>query len=163
MLWQIFSLVNVIDPQSNVDTPVLSIFHQLIALLIFLQLNVHHWILRGLVKSFSYQPIGLISIGMPAVKELFRAAGGMWLVGVQMATPILLATVALDVAVGFLSKASPQMPATLFSIPLKSLLGYGVLAIAVGLWPAFLERIGDFACCSQRSPSTAFRMSCTAA
>ena len=42
-----FSLVNVIDPQSNVDTTVLSIFHQLIALLLFLQFDVHHWVLRG--------------------------------------------------------------------------------------------------------------------
>src|SRR5215813_4531818 len=37
-----FSLVNVIDPQTNVDTPVLAIFHQLIALLFLMQMNVHH-------------------------------------------------------------------------------------------------------------------------
>jgi flagellar biosynthesis protein FliR len=135
-----FSLVNIIDPQSNVDTPVLSVFHQMVALLIFLQLNVHHWLLRGIVHSFEYVPVGSAVLGLPSVKELLHDAGGLWLAGVQIATPILLSTVVLDVAVGFLSKASPQMPAILFSIPLKSLVGYLILAVAVGLWPVFFER-----------------------
>jgi len=135
-----FSLVNIIDPTTNVDTPVLSTFHQLIALLLFLHLNVHHWLLRGLVKSFDYVPVGSIVISADAMKELFRAAGGMWLLGVQIATPLLLATVLLDVGIGFLSKASPQMPAMLFSIPLKSLIGYAVLGISIGFWPGIFER-----------------------
>lgn len=135
-----FSLVNIIDPQTDVDTPVLSIFHQLFALMLFLQLNVHHWLLRGLVKSFVYVPVGSIVISSTAMRELFRAAEVMWLIGLQIATPILLATLLLDVTVGFLSKASPQMPAIFLSIPLKSLIGYAVLAIAIGVWPGIFER-----------------------
>jgi flagellar biosynthetic protein FliR len=135
-----FSLVNIIDPQSNVDTPVLSIFHQLFALLFFLQFNIHHWLLRGLVKSFVYVPVGSIVISAATMKELFRAAGSMWLIGLQVATPILLATMLLDVTVGFLSKASPQMPAIFLSIPLKSMIGYAVLAIAVSIWPGIFEK-----------------------
>jgi flagellar biosynthesis protein FliR len=135
-----FSLVNIIDPQTEVETPVLSIFHQLFALLIFLNLNVHHWLLRGLVESFDYIPIGSVVISIAAMKELLRYGEGMWLIGLQIATPILLATMLLDVTVGFLSKASPQMPALFLSIPMKSMVGYVVLAIAIGLWPGILER-----------------------
>ena len=135
-----FSLVNIIDPNTNVDTPVLSVFHQFFAVLFFLQLNVHHWILRGLARSFDYVPVGSVTISTAFMRELFHAAGAMWLVGVQMAAPVLLATLVLDVTVGFLTKASPQLPAMLFSIPLKSLVGYGVLAIGIGLWPAIFEK-----------------------
>lgn len=135
-----FSLVNIIDPQSNVDTPVFSIFHQLFALLFFLQLNVHHWILRGLLKSFEVVPIGSVSFSLAAAKELFHAAGLLWVVGLQIATPLLLATLLIDVTVGFLSKAAPQMPAIVLSIPLKSLIGYAVLSIAVTLWPGLFEK-----------------------
>lgn len=135
-----FSLVNVIDPQTNVDTQVLSVFHQLVALLIFLQLDVHHWILRGIVKSFDYVPVGSVIISPGVVHQLLRAAGAMWLVGVQIATPLLFATVLIDVTVGFLSKASPQLPAILLSIPMKSLLGYVVLGVAAGLWPGIFEK-----------------------
>jgi flagellar biosynthesis protein FliR len=135
-----FSLVNVIDPQSNVDTTVLSIFHQLITMMFFLHFDVHHWVLRGVVKSFSYVPVGTVVISGTLTTQLFHTAGAIFLVGVQIATPLLLATFLVDLAVGFLSKASPQMPAIFFSIPLKSLTGYVVLAVAVGLWPAFFEK-----------------------
>jgi flagellar biosynthesis protein FliR len=135
-----FSLVNVIDPQSNVDTTVLSIFHQLVTLLFFLQFDVHHWVLRGVAKSFLYVPVGKAVISAALLTELFGIAGAIFLVGVQIATPLLLATFLVDLTVGFLSKASPQMPAIFLSIPLKSLVGYAVLAISVGLWPAFFER-----------------------
>ena len=135
-----FSLVNVIDPQTNVETPVLSTFHQLFALLLFLQMNVHHWILRGIVKSFDYVPVGSAVVSAGMMKELFHDAAAMFLVGIQIAAPLLFATVVIDITVGFLSKASPQLPAILLSIPMKSLAGYSVLAIAIGLWPTLFER-----------------------
>jgi flagellar biosynthetic protein FliR len=135
-----FSLVNVIDPQTNVDTPVLSTFHQLGAVLLFLQMDVHHWILRGLVKSFEYVPVGSVTISAAAARDLFRDVRGVWLSGLQMALPILLATMFLDVVIGFLSKASPQMPALFLSVPLKSLVGYAVLAMTIVMWPGFFEK-----------------------
>ena len=58
-------LATVFDPQTNADTPVLSEFLQMAALLIFLQLDVHHWLLRALVRSFAYLPPG----GHPAGQQ----------------------------------------------------------------------------------------------
>src|SRR5271156_2837349 len=69
-----FSLAAIIDPQTNIETPVLTIFHQMFALLIFLELNVHHWMLRAVVKSFDYLPVGTALVKIAAVGELFRAA-----------------------------------------------------------------------------------------
>jgi flagellar biosynthetic protein FliR len=135
-----FSLVNVIDPQTNVDTPVLSIFHQLMALLFLLVFNVHHWILRGLAKSFAYVPVGSVSITPDAVHALFRAASGIWLAGVQIALPLLLVTLLIDLTVGFLTKASPQLPVLVLSVPLKSAAGYLVLGIAAAAWPGIFEK-----------------------
>ncbi|HVO57209.1 MAG TPA: flagellar biosynthetic protein FliR [Dongiaceae bacterium] len=135
-----FSLVNVIDPQTNVDTPVLSIFHQLMALLFLLLFNVHHWILRGLARSFDYVPVGSVVITPASARALFHAASGMWLAGVQMAVPLLLVTLLIDLTVGFLSKASPQMPALILSVPLKSAAGYLALALVVAAWPGIFEK-----------------------
>jgi flagellar biosynthesis protein FliR len=135
-----FSLVNVIDPQSNVDTPVLANLQQLAAICLFLQMNVHHWILRGIQKSFERVPPGSICFSAEHVRAMFHAAAGMWVAGLQLAAPLLLATVVLDITVGFISKAAPQTPVLFLSIPLKSLLGYAVLAMMLGLWPAFFER-----------------------
>ena len=110
------------------------------ALLLFLQLNVHHWILRGVVKSFAYVPVGSVHLSAAFLTEVFHAAGAMWFVGVQIATPVLFATLLIDLTVAFLTKAAPQLPALLFSIPLKSVVGYSVLAIGISLWPGIFEK-----------------------
>ena len=135
-----FSLASLIDPVTNIDTPVVSMLYHMFALLIFLQLNVHHWLLRMLVRSFVYVPVGTGVATLLATRELFRFAGAMWLIGVQIAAPIVLATILVDVTVGFVSKASPQLPAMVIGISLKNLMGYGIMAGAAILWPSLLER-----------------------
>ena len=135
-----FSLVNIIDPFTAVDTPVLAILHRWIALLIFLELNVHHWLLRAVVRSFSYLPPEARLLPLSSVSELLHAAGGVWLAGVQIAAPLLAATFLLDIALGFLSKASPQMPVLFFGLSLKLLLGLSVLMVALKTWPMMFEK-----------------------
>lgn len=135
-----FSLASVIDPVTNIDTPVISIFYQMFALLIFLQLNVHHWLLRMLVRSFTYVPVGSGVATLLVTRELLRFMGAMWLIGVQIAAPVVLATILVDVTVGFVSKASPQLPAMVIGISIKNLMGYGLMAGAAILWPSLLER-----------------------
>jgi flagellar biosynthetic protein FliR len=135
-----FSLASLIDPLTNIETPVIATFYQMFALLIFLQLNVHHWLLRMLVRSFTYLPVGSGLATLPVTRELLRFAGAMWLLGVQIAAPVILATILVDVTVGFLNKASPQLPAMLIGISIKNLLGYGIMAGAAILWPSLLEK-----------------------
>lgn len=135
-----FSLVNVLDPQTNVDTPVLANFQQIVTLLFFLQMNVHHWILRAIQRSFENVPPGSMSVSLRQTHQLFHAAAGMWVAGLQLAAPLMLATIVIDVTVGFVSKAAPQIPVLFLSIPLKTLLGFAVLALSLGLWPSFFEK-----------------------
>ena len=134
-----FSMANLIDPQSEVDTTVMSIFHQAITLLIFLQLNVHHWILRGLAKSFEYLPAGAARATPAATLGLLQGAGSMLLVAVQIAGPVLVATVLADIALGYIGKAAPALPVLFVGFSVKSVLGLAVLGVAVAFWPTVLE------------------------
>jgi flagellar biosynthetic protein FliR len=75
-----------------------------------------------------------------APSTLLRAAGGIWLAGVQMAAPVVVATLLVDVTLGFLAKASPQMPVLFLGLPIKTLLALTVLAGTLWLWPGTLEQ-----------------------
>ncbi|HZQ23465.1 MAG TPA: flagellar biosynthetic protein FliR [Terriglobales bacterium] len=134
-----FSLVNVLDPQTQVDTPVLAIFNQLVALLIFLQLDVHHWIVRAIVRSFAYLPPPVTDISFALSESLLRAAAGIWITGLQIAAPALLATMMTDIVLGFVGKASPQLPVLFVGLSLKTLLGLVVVIAGLALWPQKLE------------------------
>jgi flagellar biosynthetic protein FliR len=130
-----YSLATVFDPQTNADAPVLSEFHRMAALLIFLQMDVHHWLLRSLVRSFAYLPPGGAAITPAAVSGLLHAAGGIFLAGVQIAAPSLAATLVVDMALGFLGKASPQLPVMFIGLAVKNLVGLGVMLAAIAFWP----------------------------
>jgi flagellar biosynthesis protein FliR len=130
-----YSLANVFDPQTQADTPVLSEFHQMAALLIFLNLDVHHWLLRSLVRSFVYLPPGGVLPTLAVASGLAHAAGGIFLAGVQIAAPSLVATLVADMALGFLGKASPQLPVLFIGIAVKNLVGLTVLLAAMAYWP----------------------------
>jgi flagellar biosynthetic protein FliR len=134
-----YSLASLIDPQTDIETPVLSNFYQAVALLIFLDLDVHHWVLRGLAMSFRYCPPGTIVATPAATAELWHAAGGMLVVAVQIAVPALLATMLIDLALGLLGKASPQLPVLFVGLSVKSVVAFLVLVGALRFWPGLLE------------------------
>jgi flagellar biosynthetic protein FliR len=135
-----FGLVNIIDPNTQVDTPVLAVFAQTITMLIFLQLGVHRWLLRGLANSFGYLPAGTAIAGGAVARQLLHAAGGILLAGVQLAAPALIATLLADMVLGFLGKASPQLPVLFLGLSVKSMVGLSVLALSLKYWPAIFER-----------------------
>jgi flagellar biosynthetic protein FliR len=135
-----YSLANVFDPQTQADTPVLSAFHQMAALLIFLELDVHHWLLRSMAHSFSYLPPGAAMATLAAASGLLHAAGGIFLAGVQIAAPSLVATLVADMALGFLGKASPQLPVLFIGLAVKNLVGLTVLIAAMAYWPRMFNQ-----------------------
>jgi flagellar biosynthesis protein FliR len=135
-----FSLVNIIDPNSQVEITVLSTLHELATLLIFMQLGVHRWLLRAVAMSFQMVPLGSFGGGPIPAAEVLHMAGAMWLIGAEIAFPLILATMLVDLTIGFLSKASPQFPALFFGISMKVMVGLGVLYGAVEFWPSILER-----------------------
>ena len=53
----------------------------------------------------------------------------------QIAAPVLSATLVTDVVLGLLGKASPQLPLIVLGPAIKSLLGLGILFVSLKYWP----------------------------
>ncbi len=134
-----YSLVTLLDPQTQADTPVLATMSQLITLLIFLQANVHHWLLRGIAASFSYLPPGTVGWHSQIGKALLQISGGIWLSSLQIAAPAVVVTMLVDLTMGFVAKAAPQLPVLFIGLPVKTVLSLVSLCGALSLWPNFFE------------------------
>jgi flagellar biosynthesis protein FliR len=61
-------------------------------------------------------------------------------VGVQIAAPSLVATLVTDMALGFLGKASPQLPVLFIGLAVKNLVGLTVLMAAIAYWPRMFSQ-----------------------
>jgi flagellar biosynthetic protein FliR len=136
-----YSLVNIMDPQTKVESTVMATFHQTIAMLIFLRLNVHFWILRALARSFEYLPPSSGHFGAGFTAAVLHAGSGVFAIGIQIAAPVLSATILADLALGLMGKASPQLPLMLLGPAVKSVLGILILISALKYWPGIFEHL----------------------
>lgn len=136
-----YSLVSILDPQTLVESTVVATFHQTIAMLIFLRLNVQFWILRALARSFDYLPPASGHFGASFTTAALQAGASVFSIGVQIAAPVLSATLFADVALGLLGKASAQLPLMLLGPAVKSILGLLILISALKYWPNIFETL----------------------
>jgi flagellar biosynthetic protein FliR len=119
-----FSLVNLLDPASAIQTPLLGDLFSLMGTLVI--------ITAGLDRiSFALAPASAL--------EIVRAAGGIFLAAVELAAPVLAATLLVEVSVALLGKLSPSLPVMMLTVPMKTLTGFAILTGSLALWPRFIE------------------------
>jgi flagellar biosynthesis protein FliR len=134
-----FSMVNLLDPTSSIQTPLMSDLFQLIGTLVLLAAGLDRILLASVVRSFRVVPMGSYSMAPVTALAIVRAAGGVFLAAVELAAPVLAATMLIEVAIALLGKISPQLPVMSLTVPMKTLVGFAVLASSFALWPRFIE------------------------
>ncbi|MGC9291461.1 MAG: flagellar biosynthetic protein FliR [Acidobacteriaceae bacterium] len=134
-----FSLVNVLDPNSPVETPVLGQLLSLIGVLVLFAAGLDRSILAALMRSFVVVPAGQAFVAGRTGVVLMAMTGGIFLAAVQLAAPVLAATLMVELTVALMGRLSPQLPVLFVGIPVKTLVGYAVLVGSLGVWPRYIE------------------------
>jgi flagellar biosynthetic protein FliR len=134
-----FSLVNLLDPASNIQTPLLGDLFQLMGTLVVIAAGLDRILLASMVRSFRAVPLGGFALAPTGARVLVGAASGIFIAAVELAAPVLAATLLAEVAVALLGKLSPQLPVMSLTVPLKTLTGFVLLTGSLALWPRFIE------------------------
>ena len=134
-----FSLVNLLDPASSIQTPLLGDLFQLMGTLVLIAAGLDRILLASVIRSFQVAPLGSFALAPASTLAIARAAGGIFLAAVELAAPVLAATLLVEMAVVLISRLSPSLPVTSLTVPLKTLTGFAMLAGALALWPRFFE------------------------
>jgi flagellar biosynthetic protein FliR len=134
-----FSMVNLLDPTSSIQTPLLGDLFQLMGTLVVLGAGLDRILLASVMRSFRAAPLGSFALAPTSALVIVRAASGIFLAAVELAAPVLAATMLVEVAISLLGKLSPQLPVMSLSVPLKTLTGFVVLIGSLALWPRFIE------------------------
>lgn len=133
-----------VDPSRGGTTPVLSQFFLIMGLLLFLALDGHLALIGVLVDSFRFAPVG----------ESVLTRDGLWLVagwggrifeyGLMIALPAVVALLVVNLAMGVVSRAAPQLNLFAVGFPVAMLFGFVVLLLSLpALRPAFSGLLGD--------------------
>lgn len=138
-----FSLINQFDPQTNVEAPVFSFLHNSVGLLFFLLLNGHHWFLLAIGNSFGPLPVGGFRIHGSLLAWILELSAQVLVIGLRIAGPILVVTIVVDVVLGIIGRAAPQIHILIVGMPLKILIGFGCLSLSFYFLPRYLAGIYD--------------------
>jgi len=134
-----FSLVNLLDPESAIQTPLLGDLFQLMGTLVLIAAGLDRILLASIVRSFRAVPLGAYALAPVTALAIVRAAGGVFLAALELAAPVLACTLLVEIAVALVGKLSPQLPVMSLTVPLKTLTGFSILAGSLALWPRFVE------------------------
>lgn len=134
-----FGMANVLDPMTGASAPVLGNFKYIIATLVFLSINGHHYLLDAVIRSYNWIPLS-----NDVFQRIYRGGVTEFLVSTfsqsftlafQMAAPLVVALFLTDVALGFLARTAPQFNVFVIGIPLKIIVGLVVLLLLI---PGFI-------------------------
>ena len=134
-----FSMVNLLDPSTNIQTPLMGDLFTIMGSLVMIAAGLDRILLASLVRSFRAVPLGHFALTQPTAMGVVNATGGIFLAGTELAAPVLAATMLVEIAVSLLSKLSPQLPVTQLTVPLKTVVGFVILIGSLALWPRFIE------------------------
>jgi flagellar biosynthetic protein FliR len=122
-----------LDPTTQNQAAIISRAYYFVALVLFLQLDGHHWLLAGLHRSFELIPLGEPVYQAKVTELLVGLVGAIFTVGLRLGAPVMAAVFLTDLAFGFIARVVPQMNVFLVGIPAKLMVGLGVLSISAPL------------------------------
>lgn len=117
------AIANIMDPATSLQIPILAQAYNLMAMLIFLSINAHHWFLRSLVDSFDRLPLFHLHLSASMISHLVDTAGAMFVIAIKIGAPVIVVLLLTSVAFGLLARTVPQMNIFIVAMPLKIVVG----------------------------------------
>ena len=118
-----FGMARAIDPQTGVQSTVLTQFMYLFTILFFFAIDGHHIFIRALAASFYMVPPNSLSFDPSLTEVLIRISGNMFMMGVKIAAPIMVSLFLSNLCLGIVARTVPQVNILMVGFPINLCLG----------------------------------------
>ncbi|MFC5303320.1 flagellar biosynthetic protein FliR [Azospira restricta] len=129
------------DPDSASQTPVLAEFIAMLGILVLLSINGHLMILATLAQSFVALPIGATTLAAATWSNLAHAGAVVFASGLMLALPAVAALLIVNIALGVLTRAAPQLNLFAVGFPITLIGGFVMLILSLGYLAAPLTQL----------------------
>lgn len=130
-----------VDPQTGVSTPVVSQFLLIVVTLLFLAVGGHLMLIQLTAESFTLMPVSSAGIGAEGFYRVVAWGSEMFAGAVLMALPALVLLLTLNMIIGVMTRAAPQM--NIFSVGFPLTILVGMISLVLLLLPAMPGRMAD--------------------
>jgi len=118
---------HMMDPANGVQVPVVSQYWLILAMLAFLLGNGHLLLLGSVAQSFHLLPVATDGLSRAGLWGVVSWSSRLFAAGLLMALPVIIALLLINIGMGVVSRAAPQL--NIFSIGFPIILLAGFLVI----------------------------------
>jgi len=140
-----FSMAMAYDPMTSNTNSVIGKFYSLLATTLIFASGAHLVIIGGFMRTFTVLPldstISMANLG----STLTQGMTNMFIAALQIAGPLVAVLFLSDVALGLLSRVSPQLNIFQISFPLKIGLTLGLLGLMFATMPRVVTELANSA------------------
>jgi flagellar biosynthesis protein FliR len=129
-----FNLGEVFDPQYGASSSVIGDMYYMLTLVIFLLIDGHRQMIRGIRDSFDSLPLLSVGMNVSVFDLVMRTFTTATVLAIRLAAPILVTMMIVDLTLGFLGKTMPQLNVMTAGLSIKSMVGMLVLIIGLTLY-----------------------------
>jgi flagellar biosynthetic protein FliR len=135
------SASSMLDPENSKPVPVIGQIKYALAILIFLMLNGHHFILQTLKLSYDVVPFSRFGISDGFLDSSIKMVSFIFIAGFKISAPAIVAFFLTDIANGVLSRVFPQMNVFMFAFAVKIFVGFFVLITTVPFFTFIFKKL----------------------
>lgn len=125
--------------------PAVAVIFGLTAVALIFMADQHHEIVRSLVDSYARIPAGGLFGARPALADLVDQLTAAYLLALRIASPFILYSIIVNLAVGIINKFTPQIPVYFIATPFVTAGGMLLIYFAFDqLMSGFLLAFGQW-------------------
>lgn len=128
-----------IDPQKATSTPMIGAFFNIIATLVFLSMNGHLMAIDGILMSFQVVPIST-DFGFLNPEKIAQSGSLLFQIAMQLCLPVMACILAVNLALGLLSRAAPQFNIISVGFSVTILAGFVVIWLSLPFFVIFFTQ-----------------------
>jgi flagellar biosynthetic protein FliR len=108
-------------------------FYSTIGTLIFFSINGHHMLINAIAQSYDLVPVSSMHLNVGPFAEMAVFGQTAIMMAIKMCAPIFVTILLINVAMGILGRAVPQINVLVTSMPVTIMLGMAVVFICLPL------------------------------
>jgi flagellar biosynthetic protein FliR len=128
------SMAQEFDPMFEQRISVIARLKNILAVLIFLLIDGHHFLIEAVVYSFRLLPVGTWEMSELAITKIMKMSGAVFAIGVKIAAPAIVTLFLTSVAMGITARAVPQMNIFFVGFPIRITAGFFSIIMALPLF-----------------------------
>lgn len=131
-------IANVFDPSLETQVSLIGQIQIIFTLFLFVVMDGHHLFIRALVMSYRFIQPGGFDLTQSLFDHIVRLGGTIFLVGLQIGAPLIVAMMAANFSLGLMARSVPQMNVVVVGFPFTIIMG--LLLLTLG-FPFFIEAV----------------------